>query len=693
MNAKAKALLEDALRLFMTICNALNYAHQRGVIHRDLKPGNIRVDENGKPHVLDFGLAKLADGESADQASLQTLTGEFMGTLSYASPEQTQGDPRQIDIRSDVYSLGVILYEMLTDHLPYVIGGAMAEALRAIAVENPAPPSIWHKRDQAEGKVRSRSACKINKELETIILKALTKEKDRRYQTADRLKADISHYLEGEPIDAKRDSSWYVFQKTVRRHRAPVSVAAVIVLIVTVSIVYMVRQSEAAAELRGKWSDAKRMILNMIERHDPYKSKRVDETAIAVLDLYADELDRQPPTDPLEEAVIRCALGKAYREHGLYEKAGPQLLEALSIREASTEVSQAALAEIRHELAALYWKTGDYEAAEPLYERALEIREGLYEGGDREVAESLNHLAALRHRQGKYVDALDGYRAALEMRRALEGDRGERVGWSLNNVATCLRDMGRYEEAESAYRQSLAIHEEHLAEDHIHVAFVLTGLGRCLAKMGRFAEAEQVLLQALAIKRKQANPEHPTVATTLCYLAELRLDQGEPDEAEQLCREALEMQRRGLPGSDHPRIADSLLLLGRILDAQGDGEAAEAALREALEIRERIGHFLAADAAGVLGQNLVRQRRFEEAEPRLVQSHPNIVAFHGQDAPESAQSLERIVELYEAWEKPDRAEHYRGLLGETVGISTPKGSKDKAQGNALEPRAVNQSEP
>ncbi|NOX58935.1 MAG: protein kinase [Planctomycetes bacterium] len=214
---------ERMLGIFQKVCEAVSYAHQRGIIHRDLKPSNILVDENGEPFVLDFGLAK-STGEQVSEIEKEktiSVTGQLMGTLPYMSPEQASGDQNSVDIRTDIYSLGVILYEMLTGQFPYQVIGNVADILRNIAEVDPKKPSTVGRR--------------INDEIETIVLKALAKDKDRRYQSANAFADDLGRYLDGKPIEAKRDSTVYMMRKMLSRHRVPVTVAVAFLAIASFS--------------------------------------------------------------------------------------------------------------------------------------------------------------------------------------------------------------------------------------------------------------------------------------------------------------------------------------------------------------------------------------------------------------------------------------------------------------------------
>ncbi len=233
----AEPSIECVLGLFEQVCSAVNYAHQRGIVHRDLKPGNILIDGSGEPHVLDFGLARVEDELGGGQSKM-TVAGEFMGTLAYASPEQAAGDPSLIDIRTDVYALGVMLYEMLTGHLPVSVDGTISDAVRRIADVEPKPPAAY-RRD-------------IGNEVETIVLKTLAKEPERRYQSAGALAEDLRRYRVGEPIDAKRHSTWYVLRKTTRRHKVPLAAGAALVFLVLLFAIVMSVQAGRLAVARNR---------------------------------------------------------------------------------------------------------------------------------------------------------------------------------------------------------------------------------------------------------------------------------------------------------------------------------------------------------------------------------------------------------------------------------------------------------
>ena len=658
--------VNDVLRLFTKVCDAVYYAHQRGIIHRDLKPSNIRIDGDGEPHILDFGLAKVADSEEASDTSFRTLTGEFMGTLAYASPEQTKVDPHLIDVRTDVYSLGVILYEMLTSHLPYRVKGSMAEVLKSIAESDPEPPSSWYRRSLAED-ASSKSPYKINNEIETIVLKALTKEKERRYQSVDYLRLDIERYLAGEPIDAKRDSKWYVIQKTVRRHKTPFSMVALFAVMV---MGYPFFYSQGLAQELDTANRLVADVIQLVEHNNPAKGRGANPGAVSVLDKHRDRLAADPPRYPRHEAIQRIALGYAYKEYRLFEKAERELLAARSLLEDDTDGPDEDLANAMNKLGDVYLFQGKYGEAESLYQQSLAMLENHFPEAKEAISERLNDIAALKRRYGDLEGAEELDRRALDMRRNLDRIPSEEkellVAKSLNNLATCLRRMGRYVESADLYRESLDLHRNLGLEQCSESAWVMTGLAASLTHLGEYEEALRLHEGALEIKRKTLGPTNESVANSLHYLAETHYAQGHLDAAQAVCDQALALRKNErVLSAGHPSIADSLGLRGKILLAQQEPEEARAAFDEAVEILlVALGddHYRTAEAQGDLGACLLVLEDYESAEALLKQSIDRLHDTLGQEHSETQLAIKRMVALYESWGKSEDVTKYSNML-------------------------------
>ena len=541
--------LRERLGLFSKICAAVGFAHRHGVVHRDLKPANILVDADGEPRVVDFGLAKGLGDAAHDEAGGLTLTGEFMGTLAYASPEQVAGDPSGIDTRTDVYGLGMVLYEMLTGCRPFSTDVAMADLIEAITRRDPPRPGVCAASASESGAGRWRAAGRIDDEIDTIVLKALAKDPDRRYQSVAALREDVRRYLAGEPVDAKRDSSWYLLGKMARRHKAPAGVAAAFVVLVaafgaTASVLYQRAADEAvrANEERDKANEIRVFLEDTLGSVGPPPSNGRQTTVAEMLDEAVHWVGIVGGRAEIS-AALQNTIGNSYRSLGQLDKAERQLLEA------------------------------------------LERRRRIYGERHLEVARSLNSLGLLRRDQGDPAEAERLFTTALDMRLELLGEDHLAVAMSHQNLGALALRQEDLKAAEMSFTRALDIRRAVLGEDHPDVAMCLFQLGTVAERRGDPAEAERRHRSALRIRRATQHGEHPDIARSLKALGRVLIKAGDPEGAEPLLREAVEIVERIVP-EDHWRLAEVRSELGECLSAARRYEDAEPLLLSSLRTLE-----------------------------------------------------------------------------------------------------------
>ncbi len=589
--ASRRLSVKETLSLFVKICDAVNAAHLIGVTHRDCKPSNVRIDADGNPHILDFGLAKMAADAGGDdqQANAMTLTGQFIGSLPWASPEQALGDPARIDIRTDVYSLGVMLYQMLTGKFPYVVTGNASEVLNNIIHTNPNKP----------GAIRPQ----INNEVETIILKCIHKERERRYQTAGELSRDLQHYLEGRPIEAKRDSSWYVLRKTMRRHQVATGVIFTFLLLITASATTLLVMYRSVVSSRDQAVDAERagqeqlaktqsardesqavtkFLSNMLASVQPSIAQGREVSVRDILDEAGTTVEKDFGDKPLVQAAIRATIGKTYMGLGLYGQAESHLRAAYDIHTQKLGDEHTDTFQSRDVLRELLWNQGNYAAAEKLVNFSLEIRRRLLGEEHIETLRLRNHLSIGYHAQGDYAAAEKLRRDTLAISRRVLGDNHRFTLVCMNNLGFALYEQGNYTEAEVLLRQTLEIRQKNPGENHPQTVRTIVNLARVLGEQGKYAEAEMLHRKAVEISRRVNKDEHPDTLGLMNDLANVLAVQGKLDEARTYIAVILPHQKEA---ADPRSLNDyASLLLTCEPDDLRDPEAALSMAKKAVEI-------------------------------------------------------------------------------------------------------------
>ena len=643
----------DRLALLARICDAVHHAHVHGVVHRDLKPGNVMVvesggDEGARPKVLDFGVARATDVD-LQTLSLSTQAGQILGTVPFMSPEQVVGDSARIDARSDVYSLGVLAHWLLSGDLPYSLAGrSIAEAARIIQDEDPSSLS------SADARLRG--------DVETIVGKALEKDPERRYQSASEMAADVRRHLSDQPIVARPPSAKYQLSKFARRNRQLVA-AAVVVLVVLVSAAVggswlairatnaerEAREQLARAETEGAKQEAINAFLQgMLSSANPFREGSQETTVLEVLDAAVAELDEGELADQPElEFAVRESLGNTYWASARYEEAERQLREAIRILEDELPELVEKSVKIWNDLGLLCAETGRYPEAEEIFREQNE-RAAKHLGPDHvRTGRCLSNLAGVLADQGELEEAGETLTRALEISADFtEDDRKFHVA-NLRTLAGIRFFSGDYEGAEEIFRETTRLTEEMYGAEHPQMLPELASLGVVLKKRQDYEAAVAVHRRELELSRKLFGEKHPNVASSLNNLAMSLFRSGQTEDVEALLRESLAMNRE-LLGDDHRETGRGLNDLAQVLRKEGRLEEAEPLYRESLGIYGDVygpDHPSVATISGNLGQLLAAQGRFEEAEALLEAALRIQLTHYGEDDEQTVASRQALEEM------------------------------------------------
>jgi serine/threonine protein kinase/tetratricopeptide (TPR) repeat protein len=633
----------ERLELFIRVCQTIQHAHQKGIIHRDIKPSNILVTEaaGGRPMpvVIDFGIAKATSDQRLTEATLFTSFEMVVGTPAYMSPEQTSLTSLEVDTRTDIYSLGVLLYELLAGSTPFntaeLLKTGLDEIRRVIREQEPQRPSsrlanlkpaeivtvAKHRKTDAARLIRT-----MRGDLDWIVMKALEKDRTRRYETANGLALDVQRFLNNETVSARPPSRLYRFQKTVVRNKLEFTAVSIVTALLVISLIVvsvsLARERQIRREADSDKIEAQQVtgfLETTLQGVGPSVALGRDTTMLReILDRTADRLGDMT-NQPAVEAELSDVIGNLYHEVGDYRRAEDLLDAAVTIRRKVSGPASAETATSINNLGLAYMVESKLPEAEQSYREAYNIRQKIFGPTNAQTAASLNDLSSVYRQEGKLTEAESMARTALAVRQKLSTGDSLDVADSLRNLCIILGDEGKWEESEANARRVLAIRQKLLGPVQPSVADAMDDLAWACGARGKQEEAEKLEQEALAMRLKLLPGNHPDVAISLYRVGDRMRQMNDLQSADSILSAAYSLQRKVL-GDEDPDLFYTLRSLGLALESEGKLPDAEQADRQALDIYRKQQDMENPQALSEV-ENLARvlrsEKKFDDAERLL----------------------------------------------------------------------------